>query len=366
MKNNLSISFPLFLLVISTLWLATGCGPEVATKMETKGTALGKMNEIVVIADDILWESAVGDTFRFYFESAYPILPAPEPLFDIRHFNPNDLKVQPIRKELRTYTILADMNDLDSPTTQMVLRDMGKEKFERAEEGKISFSSVGKDKWARGQLLVYLLGKGHEGIQKSIVDNFSAVAKRINQHDKKQLSAGMYVDRVNLGLTEKLKTNFGIDFKVPGDFKTAVSDEENNVLWIRKNTKKADLNVVIKNIPYKDQKQLSKGNIVAMRDDFGRTYVTADSPNDVMAVDSMHLPVYEYSTKIDGRYSKELRGIWEMTESFSGGPFTTYVIVNEGRKELIFVDVFILGPGSKKRDLMMQLNHMVKSSKIVS
>lgn len=73
--------------LLGILMLAS-CGPEMTKTMESKGTALGRLNEIVVIADDALWESAVGDTFRFYFESAYPILPAPEPLFDIRHFNP--------------------------------------------------------------------------------------------------------------------------------------------------------------------------------------------------------------------------------------------------------------------------------------
>jgi len=354
------------ILLLGIFMLLSGCGSDVTKKIESKGTALGRLNEIVVIADDALWESAVGDTFRFYFESAYPILPAPEPLFDIRHFNPNDLKVQPIRKELRTYAILADINDRESPTTQMVIGDMGTEKFDRAEPGKVAFSSLGKDKWARGQLLVYLTGKGPEAIENCIVDKFSTVAKRINEHDKKQLTAGMYVDRVNLGITEKLKTSYGIDFKVPGDFIKAIDDEKNKVIWLRKNTKKADLNVVIKTVPYTDKKQLSKGNIIAMRDAFGSKYVTADSPTDVMAVDSMHLPVYEYGTTVDGHYGKELRGIWEMTESFSGGPFTTHVILNEDRNELIFVDVFILGPGAKKRDLMMQLTHMVKTSKIVS
>lgn len=347
------------------MWVLTSCDNDVAKRMETKGTALGKMNEIVVIADEDIWKGAVGDTFRFYFESAYPILPAPEPLFDLRHFTPKDLKIQPLRKELRTYAILADLSDLESPTTQMVREDLGEERFDYAKDKDDKFSSIGKDKWARGQLLVYLYGQSRAALEKSIAKSFGAVAKRVNAHDKKQLKAGMFVDKVHLGLTEQIRTVYGMELPIPGDFRTAVNDTENNVLWLRKNTKKADLNMVFKKQSYTDKTQLTKAAIIAERDAFGAAYVTADSNTDVMVVDSSHLPVYEYGTNIDGHYGKELRGIWEMTESFTGGPFITYMILNEARKELIFVDVFILGPGSKKRNLMMQLDNMVKSAKIV-
>ena len=341
----------------------SSCGNEVTQKMENKGTALGRMNEIVVIADDNLWEGAIGDTFKFYFESAFPILPQPEPMFDLRHFTPEDLKAQPLRKELRTYTILADLSDLESSTTQMVRKDVGAEKLDYGSDEK--FSSVGRDKWARGQLLVYLYGKNGQKLEDAIKSSFSAVAKRVNQHDQKQLKAQLYVDQVNKGLTAKVTERFGLDLQIPGDFITATSDEQNNVLWLRKETKKAILNMVFQTIPYTDEKQLSKQGIMDMRNKFGSTYVTSDDPNDVMVIHTERLPVYEYSFKLDGRYGKELRGIWEMTNTFAGGPFNTYVILDEPNKRLIYIDAFVLGPGSKKRDLMMQLDYMVKSAKVL-
>ena len=102
-----------------------------------------------------------------------------------------------------------------------------------------------------------------------------------------------------------------------------------------------------------------------MRNKFGSTYVTADKEDDVMVVHTKRLPVYEYSFNLDNKYGKELRGIWEMTESFAGGPFNTYVILDEAKNRIIYIDAFILGPGSKKRNLMMQLDHMVKTAKII-
>ncbi len=342
------------------------CNTEVSQKLEPKGSALGKMNEIVVIADKNLWEGAVGDTFRYYFESAYPILPQPEPLFDVRHFTPEELLQQPLRKELRTYTILANLADFDSPTTRMVTRDIGDSKADKVLSEKKAASSVGKDKWARGQLLVYLYGASDEVLSDAIIKNFSAIAKRVNQHDHKQLKSSIYLDKVNLGITEEIKGTYGLDLDVPGDYIRVPHDKSTDVLWLRKDTDKAIMNIVIQKVPYQDQAQFSKDGMTIMRNNFGKNYITTSDPEDAMVVDTGHLPIYEYSFQMDEHYGKEFRGLWEMTHSFAGGPFNTYMVLNEATNELIYIDVFVLAPGTSKRDLMMQLDHIVKNAKILS
>ncbi|MGA0232528.1 MAG: DUF4837 family protein, partial [Saprospiraceae bacterium] len=88
----------------------------------------------------------------------------------------------------------------------------------------------------------------------------------------------------------------------------------------------------------------------------------ADEEGYNMVVNNDDLPVYEYTLDIDGRYAKEFRGVWEMTKSFAGGPFITYLIVDEEKNELIYADVFVLAPGSEKRNMMMQLDYIIKSS----
>ncbi len=348
-----------------TLLIQIGCSSEVNKQLEPKGAALGKMNEIIVIADKAVWESAVGDTFQYYFESAYPILPQPEPIFDLRHFTIEELNGQPLRKELRTYVILSDLSDAESPTTRMVKRDLGSEKYGAAMKGGDRFSSVGRDKWARGQLLVYLYAPDRNKLQKAITSGFPAIATRVHKHDEKQLRSSVYVDRVNSGISDRVRDNFGIDFDVPGDFSVAIENKDDNVLWLRKIGDKADQNIVLQKIKYTNQSQLTKEGIISMRNKFGSTYVTSDEENDVMVVDEENLPVYEYNLNMDGHYGKELRGIWEMTNTFSGGPFTTYVILKEATNEILYIDVFVLAPGTTKRNLMMQLNHIVKSANII-
>jgi len=352
----------LFILTI-LIFVVMSCNNDVTKKLEPKGAALGKLNEIVVITDEEDWKGAIGDTFRFYFESAYPILPSPEPVFDLRHFTPEQLNNQPLRKELRTYAILADLSDQNSPTTQMVKRDMGSEKFRATVETGKPNSSVGKDKWAQGQMLVYLFGKNESALFESIKENFPAVAKRVNNHDSKQLESAVYFDKAHMGMTRMLENRFGIEMLVPGKYQIAIDDTINNTVWLRKDTKDAILNIVFKKVPYQNESQLSKESIIAMRDDFGAAYVNSDTEGSVMVTNIEDLPVYEYGFKIENQYGKEIRGIWEMTKDFSGGPFATYVVIDKDQKSLIYIDTFILAEGAKKRDKMMRLDYMIKSSK---
>ncbi|NNE25966.1 MAG: DUF4837 family protein [Saprospiraceae bacterium] len=349
----------IFLFLIGSI---VGCNSDVTQQLEPKGVALGVMNEIVVIADDELWESAVGDTFRYYFESSYPILPAPEPLFDLRQFTVQELEGQPLRKELRTYAILTDLSDEDSETTQMVKRDMGSERFNQALSSNEPGSSVGKDKWSRGQLLFYLFGNNRDNLAASIGSNFSAIASRIHKHDEKQLRSSIYLDRINEGLSIKLQKDFGIKIDVPGEYRVAVEDVDNKTMWLRKDTDEAIINLVFQKLDYTNASQFTKENIIDIRNQFGRTYVTSDLEDNVMIVNTDDLPVYEYARTVDGVYIKELRGTWEMTKDFVAGPFISYLINQESSKSLLFVDAFVLAPGKNKREVMMQLDYIIRNA----
>lgn len=354
------------LYILIPFLLLQACSTEVKQQLDSKNPALGRLNQVVVVTDEDLWEGAVGDTFRFYFESAYPILPAPEPIFDLKFYTPNQLQSGPTRKELRTYVILADLSDPESPTTKMVKKDMGSEKFNSALNTGKPFTSLGKDKWAKGQFLAYMFGTDEESLAQSIKKSYPAIARRINEHDQPKLKAMSFGIKSNKGLRRMVKENYSLDIDIPVEYTTARRDSLNNVLWLRRGTKEADMHLVFKKYKYDDSKQLSKDSIISWRNDFGEKYVTSDIEDNIMVVNGEDLPVYEYAHEIDGSYTRELRGIWEMTKEFTGGPFATYVVVIEDKKELIYIDAFVLAPGQKKRNYMMQLDCIVKSAKISS
>ena len=342
------------------------CNDEVANNLGAKPSALGRLNEIEIIADDEVWEGPIGDSINYYFGSSYPIMPTPEPMFDMRHFTPNDLLAEPLRKELRTYVVVADLQDEQSPTTKMIRKDLGEKRFLDLRQNKDYSSTIGREKWARNQILVYIMGNGPKNLAKSIRENFPAVAQKINDHDEEQLMASIYaVKRINLGIESRIKDYYGISMSIPGDFKIAVESKEEKTLWLRRDDSKGPiLNIMMKSETYTAESQYAVDNIKTTLNTLSQKYVSSNTVGSKMIINDEDLPVYDYAYNIDGQYTKELRGIWEMTEDFMAGPFVAYTINLKESNTLLYVYAFVYGPGEKKRNLIQQLDYMVKTMDI--
>lgn len=350
--------------ILSLFFLAAivSCKNDVSSQFSNKPSALGRLNEVEIITDNDLWEGAIGDTINYYFGASYPIMPTPEPIFDLRHFTTDDLIVEPLRKELRTYLVVADLMDDDSPTTQMIRKDMGEERFINLRKKPYS-STIGREKWARNQILIYVMGNGEENIAKALRENFPVIAKKINEHDEEQLLASIFsVKRTNPGIENRINDMFGIQMSVPGDYKKVVEDKEKNIFWIRKDTRRgAIMNIMISKVPYKSQDQFEISSIKKGLNTLAQHYVKSNTPTSKMVINDEDLPVYDYTYDISGQYTKELRGVWEMTEDFKAGPFAGYAINLKEKSEILYVYAFIFGPGEQKRNLIQQLDYIVKT-----
>ena len=120
-------------------------------------------------------------------------------------------------------------------------------------------------------------------------------------------------------------------------------------------------NILIHKMPYKSLDQFKKVNIIALRDELGKAYVSSSIEGSYMRTNPVDLPVYTQTTQLGGAYAVEARGIWEMEGDFLGGPFLSYLILNEPKGELIYIDAFVLGPGERKRNQMLYLEHIISS-----
>ncbi len=344
------------LIIVLSYSCSTGMG---STSRGPKPHALGKMNEVVVIAEKELWEGAIGDTFKFYFGSAYPIMPTPEPIFDIRHFTLNDLTIAPLRKELRTYVILADLNDTDSEISRMVGIDLGEKNYDRTQKDDTFNSSVGRDKWAKGQVLFYLFANGEEKLAEVIGKSFPGIATRVNKHDQKKLSQSIFAGDHNIEYEKVIENKYGMNIKMPSSFTMAL--EEGNLTWFRRDDSEYILNLVFDKKDYNSEEQLSTGAIKDWIAEYGRTYVTSEQKGDKLVINETDLPIFDYTKEIKGAFTTEIRGTWEMTEEFLAGPFFGYSILNERSSEVVYAMAFISAPGKDKRDRMQQLEHMIHS-----
>jgi len=347
-----------FSLTLLTIFLSS-CEFSDNPNFKVKPTALGIANDIVVICDQDIWDGPIGDSIDYYFAGAFPISPQPEPIFDLRHFTPKEITDEPLRKELRTYLIIADLDANTSETSNLVKKDLEQSGISNGLNGTNSMITIGKDKWAHGQILIYLFADGFDNLSESIGQHFPTISSRVYQHDAPQLTQSTYSRGSNEGLSRKVAEYIGLDVDIPFHYKLAKEMEDEGMIWVRKDTRDAALNLVFRKEEYTSENQASKEYMKRIRNDFGKNHISSSQANSYMLINDIDLPILEYTKEINGLYTKEYRGIWEMENDFMGGPFITWMIVNQN--ELVYVDGFIWAPGETKRELLQQLDKIASS-----
>ena len=317
-------------------------------------SSFGDLSEIVVVADQSVWDGNIGDTIRSYFASAYMVLPQPEPLFDLRHFTPEQLNADPYRKQLRNYLIVANLGAQGSETKALLQEDLGLK--DNTQNG----TKVGKNKWAGDQTLVYIFAENADLLSKTIVAAYPGATERFHLSDIQVLEASTYQSGENKDLNDQVAKNFGLNMRIPGDYFLAMDDE--NTLWLRKETEFLSSNIMIHKFKYEDQKQISKEGIKTLRNDLGY-FVKTQIDSTYMRINDRDLPmiVRNIPLKYPGI---QARGIWEIENDYMGGPFVSYAFVKPESDTAYFIDGFIHAPGKDKRRYMQHLEHVMQSTKI--
>lgn len=335
------------------------CGGELASNLNPTPSAFGKINSLYVIADSTLWLDGARDSVAYFFESPYILLPQPEPIFDVRHLEPMDLAKEPTLQELRNYIVLADLSDLESPTTKMVLEDLSDAKIQQVKEEGFG-TAVARNKWATGQQLIYLMGKTHQELLTGMSTAYPAVVKRVADRENERVKVTTYFQGIDRQLGDTVRQRSGAMMDIPGGYEIVPIQAE-NFAWLRKRTKGGSLNIMATRVPYDNPAQLSKEGLKAIRDQVGREYFGSSLDSTFMKINDKDLPLFVEPMELNGHYALEGRGIWEMENDFLAGPFVSYLINDEADKQLVLVDGFVLAPGRKKRELMEELVQVLKT-----
>lgn len=353
-----------FLFLVFAAFLSTSCSEDTMSRLAVKPNSFGKANDVTVIADKEMWEGAVGDTFRHYFSSAYLILPQPEPILDLRHFTPLDLEKDPIRKELRTYVYLADMANEDSPTTALIKGDVGAERVRTAKSEKGYGNIQKKDKWALGQLNIYMYSTNEAALATNIRNNHERLVNIIKDNDSELIEANIFAGGENRKAGESVNASMGVKIRVPTDYFVAMDDS--NTMWLRKMTQEYSSNILLHKLPYTDKEQLSYKGIKSLRDSLTKQYISSDIQSSYMLINDEDLPMFVNSVELNNFYAVEAKGIWELNNDYMGGSFISYLVHNPNNNELYLLDGFVFAPSKKKRELMQYLEFILNTAEFKS
>ncbi len=349
----------LFLLVVATLMLClSSCSESQRKGFEIKNNALGKAGAVLVVAEDNLWNGMLGDSVRNFLEKPFGVLPQNEPSFDIKHVAGE--KFKGFNKEFRAIVMLAVLSDGQNASRQLI-ELLGPERVEKAKTD-TSFNSIMlEDLWAKGQKIFFFFGQTEAQVADAFSKRQQTVINTVSAMDVIQLNANNYQGGKNELLNKKISEDLGVNITLPSNFELAVYDSLNQAMWVRKETGSTSNNVLIQTIPYKEQSQLTRENLIAIRDSLGKNYITSAAEDAYMMTDKKNLEIRYNELQVNNNFAIHAQGIWKLHNDFMGGPFTSYLVHHQDGGKLVFIDGFVHAPGKPKRPLLQQMDLIINS-----
>ena len=298
----------------------------------------GRMNEMVVVMKHDLWKGKVGKEVRAIFEEEVNGLPQPEPSYRVAHIDPN------------AFT-----------STFKAARSLFIVKLEQGDKAKLTYSNK---VYAQPQTIIEISGNTEEILIKALKKYKKDMVKKFHDQDIKAIQKRFRrIKHEQLPLL----TEEGISITIPKNY-TAI-DLRENFWWYRSDIRQGkhypSLNLLIYITPMKSELDMSGHNIISIRDSIGKLYIGGAMDNSYMQTENR--PLYAptmTNTMVSDQIAIETRGLWMVKGDFMGGPFLNYTVFDEKNKRIITADAFVYGAGVKKRDLVFQMEAIIKSLKI--
>ena len=101
-------------------------------------------------------------------------------------------------------------------------------------------------------------------------------------------------------------------------------------------------------------------NIIHIRDSIGKKFIHGSVGKTWMVTEKAYSP-YFLQTQIDHKLAYETKGTWQLKNDFMAGPFINYAIKDIKNNRYLILDGFTYNPSKAKRDLVFELEAMMKS-----
>ena len=289
----------------------------------------GKINTISVIIDDQLWNGDIGDSIRNKFASPVIGLPQEEPLFNINQY-PTKL-LEGFMTDTRAIIVV-----------------------KKSEENKFE---IHKDQYAFPQTVFHISGKTRADIINSIEKNAPEMIQIIKQGE---IVEAERINSQSLIDPKIIANKFHISIQIPTGYVYVL--QKSNFMWLKKEIIGGNNSILIYQLPFNTINR--RGDliscIVKMRDSIGKLYISGKEPNTNMLTEEAYAP-YLFKSKHDGKETFETKGTWQLNNDFMSGPFINYAIIDPDYNRILVLEGFCYAPSKDKRDLMHELEAIIKT-----
>lgn len=321
-------------LLVSVIFFIS-CKETEADKLAILPDSNAKINNVSIIIDESLWSGEIGDSIRKKFATPVDGLPQEEPLFTLNQY-PTKVFEGFVRKS-RNIIIVQKTN-------------------------KTGFNNQ-VNQFAKPQQVFYIIGKDNAEILAILENKASEIIKKIKASDIVENQVRLRKSTVS---DKKVRAKFGVGLTLGYGYKYDMIQD--NFLWIRKefNNGASYNSILVYDVPFETIEKNNDiiTNITKMRDSIGKLYIHGTLPNTWMITEAAYAP-YLFEIKLAGRPTYETKGTWDLKNDFMAGPFVNYAIKDEKNNRYLILEGFTFHPSKSKRDLVFELEAIIKSVKFL-
>lgn len=300
----------------------------------------GKINEVSVIIDDYLWNGEVGDSLRSKLARPIDGLVNEEPSLTLNQFSPSIINDQ---VNLQRNLVIIEQSISSTNFTNQ--KDAAEYKHIE------NFN-------ARPQNVFYIKGNSLKEILELISKHGESLESSIKFYELLKIQEDISLNPLN---DSRIKNQFQISLTIPYSYKYTVLNP--NFLWLKNDISTGSNSLLIYQVPISriENNFDMVDNFVQVRDSVTQKYIKGVRPNSSMVVDKSYAPYFKkvfFNENID---CYEFRGSWDLTNDFMEGPYITYIYKDIKKNRYLFLDGFVYNPTQTKRDLMFELEAIIKN-----
>ena len=329
----------LILAVLFSLSSLFSCVEDVKEKEIKKARSVGGTSEVLLITqNEDQWNGQMGQAVRDFFEQEQYGLPQPEKNFKVAHINTDAFN--DMFKKHRNLIIAKIDRDIKNPLVETQKNWTSEPQFV------IRITAPSEESWVR------------------TFDSQKDGLKLIFDQNERERFQDFFRPTTDVKIVTQLKKKFGVSMNVPEGYFIGI--DQDNFMWIRKETDVMSMAFMLYELPYKDTADLNPDNIIRVRDSIVKKYIPGPADGSYMTTDKEFLtPTFKTLPNFPAGYAIETRGLWNVVGDFMAGPFVSYSIVNPEQDKIVTAEGWVYYPNKDKRDLLRQQESILYSLRFV-
>lgn len=212
---------------------------------------------------------------------------------------------------------------------------------------------IRREVWADDQVVVLITGEDRNALRANIMTEADRIYGAIDGRRDERVAENLFRFGERETLASELADRFGWRVRVPFGFNLIDTHADSGfVVFTRTHARVTQWMFVYREDGVRPDR-LTEAWCILKRNEIAARFFE----NDI--VDPTGLKVSQ--REMGSRLAVYLEGLWQNDFSWKGGPFRSYVLVDEKRDRLYFLDIGVYGPNRRKETFLRQLDVIART-----